>query len=75
MSHVEKLLRLKDFSESFALAAVLCIPDRKACSGAFAGSAGRETLRKSALRRKVRGWSLSKKAFGLFRQFCSLLRA
>ena len=39
MSHVEKLLRLKDFSESFALTAAECIPDRKTGSGAAAGGA------------------------------------
>ena len=41
MSHVEKLLRLKDFSESFALTAAECFEDRKARIGEAADRAGK----------------------------------
>ena len=40
MSRVEKLLRLKDFSESFALTAAECFPDREAGAGEAQGGIG-----------------------------------
>ena len=58
MSHVEKLLRLKDFSESFALTAAECIADRKTGIDAFAGSAGRETVSRKRPAPKGAGRSL-----------------
>ena len=40
MSHVEKLLRLKDFSESFAITAAECFEDRKTGIGEAADGIG-----------------------------------